>query len=453
MTRALDPDHDDVSLPLRPASPERSEIEPWHVLYEGDRPAGGEQTRERLAARPGYDLASSSFVAEGAIVVADRLRLGSYAAIAAGAVVRGDATMGAHSTLNPGAQLIGRVEIGEGVRIAANTVVVGESHIHDDVEVPIWLQGITSRGVVIEDGVWIGANSTIVDGVRIGAHSIVGAGSTVTHDVAPFTIVGGVPARPIDDRRRRAATARSRDALARIDALAREQVTELLERRADGDLIRDRPGSEPHDPRARNDAVELAAMVGALDVLGPASALIERIQRAQDPTTGLFVDPRHGPARLPLDPKGHEWEMYGIESCGCALEVLGAGPRHPIHVIAALSADDVIARLDALDQSWLAWPSGAWIDAFATGARLNVAHHHTADATIPLWGWLRAHQDPESGVWGRRLDGDTGPLGGWLMAVNGFYRAARGTYASFGVAVPRPERVIDTVLELSLIHI
>lgn len=34
----------------------------------------------------------------------------------------------------------------------------------------------------------------------------------------------------------------------------------------------------------------------------------------------------------------------------------------------------------------------------------------------------------------------------WLMAVNGFYRLTRGTYAQFGVDVPRPEAAVDTVL-------
>lgn len=50
---------------------------------------------------------------------------------------------------------------------------------------------------VIGNDVWIGGNVTVLRGVKIGDGAIVAAGSIVTKDVAPFTIVGGVPARPI----------------------------------------------------------------------------------------------------------------------------------------------------------------------------------------------------------------------------------------------------------------
>jgi len=51
--------------------------------------------------------------------------------------------------------------------------------------------------ISIGDGVWIGARATITGGVSIGAGSIVAAGAVVTSDVAPNTLVGGVPARLI----------------------------------------------------------------------------------------------------------------------------------------------------------------------------------------------------------------------------------------------------------------
>ena len=63
-------------------------------------------------------------------------------------------------------------------------------------------QGLeVAKPVAIEDNVWIGANCTITDGVRIGRDAVVGAGSVVTHDVAPYDIVAGVPARVIGNRR------------------------------------------------------------------------------------------------------------------------------------------------------------------------------------------------------------------------------------------------------------
>lgn len=63
---------------------------------------------------------------------------------------------------------------------------------HDDV--------VEHRRVDIGSDVWIGARAIILDGVRVGNGAIIAAGSIVTRDVAPFTIVGGIPARLIKFR-------------------------------------------------------------------------------------------------------------------------------------------------------------------------------------------------------------------------------------------------------------
>lgn len=54
--------------------------------------------------------------------------------------------------------------------------------------------------VVIEDDVWIGANSTILKGVTIGEGSVIAAGSVVTKNVPAYTVVGGVPVKIIKNR-------------------------------------------------------------------------------------------------------------------------------------------------------------------------------------------------------------------------------------------------------------
>ena len=87
----------------------------------------------------------------------------------------------------------GGVTIGDRVLIAAHAVVTSRQH---PARLPRF--GVTEDApIVIEDDVWIGAGAVVLPGVTIGRGSIVGAGAVVTGDVEPFSIVGGVPAKPI----------------------------------------------------------------------------------------------------------------------------------------------------------------------------------------------------------------------------------------------------------------
>jgi len=93
------------------------------------------------------------------------------------------------------------VEIGNNVLIGPNVVINTGNHTFADPNVPIVMQGHTSEKIVIEDDVWIGANAIILKGVRIGKGSVVAAGAVVTKSVEPYTVVAGVPARKIKERR------------------------------------------------------------------------------------------------------------------------------------------------------------------------------------------------------------------------------------------------------------
>lgn len=58
-----------------------------------------------------------------------------------------------------------------------------------------------NRGdIVLGNDVWIGYEAVILSGVTIGDGAIIGARAVVTKDVPPYTIVGGVPAKPIRRR-------------------------------------------------------------------------------------------------------------------------------------------------------------------------------------------------------------------------------------------------------------
>ena len=57
-----------------------------------------------------------------------------------------------------------------------------------------------NEDVIIGSDVWIGSNAVILKGIKIGDGAIVAAGAVVTKDVAPYTIVGGCPAKYIKTR-------------------------------------------------------------------------------------------------------------------------------------------------------------------------------------------------------------------------------------------------------------
>ena len=107
-----------------------------------------------------------------------------------GGVFIGDRTL-----VGLGNVLIGPLRIGNDVIIAQNVVFSGLNHGYLDVQRPIKDQPCTTAEIVVEDEVWIGANSVITAGVRIGRHAVVAGGSVVTKDVPAYTIVGGNPAR------------------------------------------------------------------------------------------------------------------------------------------------------------------------------------------------------------------------------------------------------------------
>jgi maltose O-acetyltransferase len=93
------------------------------------------------------------------------------------------------------------VHIGSSVSIAPGVVFVADSAPNNSSfmqSVPYIKEHLTQKApIVVGDHVWIGANAVIFPGVTIGECSIVGAGSIVRHDVPPWTIVAGVPAKKI----------------------------------------------------------------------------------------------------------------------------------------------------------------------------------------------------------------------------------------------------------------
>ena len=91
----------------------------------------------------------------------------------------------------------GGVRIGDEVLLAPRVQILAVNHLFDQPTQPVIRQGISAKGIVIEDGAWIGAGAIVLDGVRVGRGAVVGAGAVVTRDVPPRAVAVGVPARVV----------------------------------------------------------------------------------------------------------------------------------------------------------------------------------------------------------------------------------------------------------------
>lgn len=87
----------------------------------------------------------------------------------------------------------GGIYIGDHSLIGHNVVLATLNHALD----PRKRSSLEPAPIHIEEDVWIGSGAIVLPGVRIGHGAVVAAGAVVTKDVAPLTVVGGVPAKLI----------------------------------------------------------------------------------------------------------------------------------------------------------------------------------------------------------------------------------------------------------------
>lgn len=185
---------------------------PWLYFALKDRHRAWAETwqaevQAHLVDQETVQLGVGGFIAPEAAIFGEPGRpviLGDRCSVAAHAFLHGPITAGDDVSINARASLDGGakgIRLGAGTRIASGAVLYAFDHGLAE-ERSIREQPVRSRGIVLGEDVWIGANAGITDGVTVGDHAVVAMGAVVTRDVAPWAIVAGVPARPIGDRRK-----------------------------------------------------------------------------------------------------------------------------------------------------------------------------------------------------------------------------------------------------------
>ena len=144
--------------------------------------------RGKLGLAIRYAVAKSSAKACGEVVY-----IGPYVEIRHWENLR----LGANVSLHRGCYIdaSGGISLGNDVSVAHGTSILSENHQWEDSLLPIRDNSVQLAEVRISDDVWIGCGCRILAGVSIGSRAVVAAGAVVSGDVAPGTLVGGVPAR------------------------------------------------------------------------------------------------------------------------------------------------------------------------------------------------------------------------------------------------------------------
>ena len=137
----------------------------------------------------GIEIGQNTIVMHGAVLHVYNFRNLPHAGITIGQ----DSLIGEYSVIRGQ----GGVSIGNRVYTSPFVQILAVNHVFSDPDRPFVEQGITAKGIRIEDDVWVGSSAIIVDGVTIGPGSVVAAGAVVTRDVPAHTVVSGIPAKVV----------------------------------------------------------------------------------------------------------------------------------------------------------------------------------------------------------------------------------------------------------------
>lgn len=158
-------------------------LKPFLDAHKTDFDGVHVENNARNSAVPLLDLKGVNARIEPGAIIRDQVLIGDNAVVMMGAVINIGAEIGEDSMIDMGTILGGRAIVGKHCHIGAGTVLAGV------------IEPASAEPVRIDDNVLIGANAAVLEGVHVGEGAVVAAGAIVTHDVAPHTVVAGVPAK------------------------------------------------------------------------------------------------------------------------------------------------------------------------------------------------------------------------------------------------------------------
>lgn len=164
----------DYEVIMKELNNQKNYIEDIHIEYD-----------RRNSAIPLYNYLHEHARIEPGAIIRDMVTIGRNAVIMMGAVINIGAVVGENSMVDMNAVIGARGILGKNVHLGAGAVIAGV------------LEPPSASPAIIEDDVMIGANSVILEGVKVGKGSVVAAGSIVTKDVAPGSVVAGSPAKVV----------------------------------------------------------------------------------------------------------------------------------------------------------------------------------------------------------------------------------------------------------------
>ncbi len=94
----------------------------------------------------------------------------------------------------------GGIRVGRNALLANDVQLICGNHTFARRDIPLRDQPGVEKPIVIEDDAWLAASAIVLGGVTIGKGAVVGAGAVVTHDLPPYCIARGVPARVVGER-------------------------------------------------------------------------------------------------------------------------------------------------------------------------------------------------------------------------------------------------------------